>query len=159
MGWVAGIGIMALMVPTIVDVSYRGFFGPSVPGMVEFSEIGLVIVIFLGIGSAMTHGHHIHTPILTQSLPSHIGNRLLFLGRALMWVLILVILIGTIREAADSFAIREYRFGLVEVPIWPAKAVIPLGFAALLIEITIQLLEYGSRLSGKPITNDDPHAG
>lgn len=142
MAWIGGVGTLFLMFPTVVDVAYRGLFGPSVPGMVEYSEIGLVIVIYLGIASAFTEGSHIHTPLLTARLPGSIANRLRLFGRCAMWILIALTTVATFRVAQESFAIREFRFGLVEVPIWPAKAFIPIGFLALLAETSIQIYEY-----------------
>ena len=158
MAWLAGAGIILLMIPTLVDVFYREVFGPSVPGMVEYSELGLVAVIFLGIASALTHDVHIHTPVLTSRVSPRAAHRMRVAGRLVMWVVIAACLYGTIMEAQDSFAIREYRFGLIEVPIWPAKIIVPVGLAALLVEITMQCLE-GLFLSRPAHDESRDHAG
>lgn len=141
LGWFGGVGILLLMIPTVADVAYRKFFGPSIPGVIEFSEVGLVIVIIFGMGAALTDGAHICTPIMIDRLSPPTATTLRLIGRLIVGVMIAVMIVGTLQDALEAFAVREYRFGLIEVPVWPAKLAIPIGLSAILLEIGIQVVE------------------
>lgn len=147
LGALSGIGIALLALPTVVDVFYRKTFGPSVPGVVEISEVALVCVIILGMAAALRDGDHVATPILTDRLPERLGAALQVAGLVLVAILLAIMVVGTFRAAVISFNIQEYRMGLIQVPVWPAKAAIPLGLAALLIEVIIQVCDHFSRFS------------
>lgn len=142
LGALSGLGIALLTIPTVADVLYRKSFGPSIPGVVEVSEVVLVCVIILGMAAALRDGEHIATPVLTGRLPVRVAAAVQFVGLALVAILLAIMLAGTFRAAVMSFNIQEYRMGFVQVPIWPAKAAIPLGLAALLIEVVIQACEH-----------------
>ena len=133
--------IVLLMLPTVIDVGYRYIFGPSLSGFIEYSEVGLVVAVFLGMGVAMSDRVHIYTPVLTSRLSPVVADRVRLFGLVTVWLLVAVLVFGTTRVALESFSVREFRFGLVEVAIWPAKAAVALGLAALLLEVSIQLLE------------------
>ena len=141
MGWIAGAGTVVLMIPTVIDVTHRKLVGPSVAGLLEYSELGLVIVVYLGLAAAMVDHAHIYTPVVTSRLSKRVADRVRLGGQVLVWLLIALMVVGTAREAADSIAIGEYRFGIVQIPIWPGKVFIVLGLIALLAELTIQLYD------------------
>jgi TRAP-type C4-dicarboxylate transport system permease small subunit len=138
---IAGVGIALLMLPTVIDVSYRIVFGPSVPGLLEYSEVGLVAVAFLGMAATLQRGAHISTPIFTNALPPRAATVVRLLGSALVWLLLLALVIGTTATAVASIRISEYRFGMTQTAIWPAKLVIAIGLLLFLGEQTIQIVD------------------
>ena len=141
LSWIAGIGSVILMLPTLIDVGHRNMFGSSLPGFLEYSEVGLVFVIYLGMAGAMMDRTHIFTPVLTSRLSRLAGDIVRVVGLALVAVLLAVMVFGTTRVALESFSVREFRFGLVEVAIWPAKVAVSFGLCALLLEVGLQLIE------------------
>jgi TRAP-type C4-dicarboxylate transport system permease small subunit len=132
---ICGASIAVLMLLTCIDVGRRYVTGRSLPGVIEYSEVLLAGVVFLGMGMAQNGGAHVRMEALITR----------FRPRARAWVeagtaafgavLTAVLTVATAGEAIDSFQAGEYRHGLAEVPIWPAKMVIPLGLAILTAEL------------------------
>ena len=137
--WIAGIGIAVLMLPTVVDVTHRKIFGPSLPGMLEISEVGLVFVAYLAMASALASGTHISTPVLTSLLPNRIASTLRLAGKLIVWFVLVMMTLGSGLIAFESFLVGEFRFGLIQMPIWPAKVAVAIGLLMMLIEISIQI--------------------
>ena len=150
---IAGYGVMLLVIPTVLDVSYRLTFGPSVPGIVEYSEIGLVAVVFLGMASALRRNVHVSTPIFTSQLPGPVRHAVHFFAAVVVVVLLSLVTWGVIGEAQKSFVIGEYRFGLIEVPIWPAKGLVAFGMFLLWAEAVLQCIGRAAALAAEPQEN------
>lgn len=161
LSWLSGLGIMLLMVPTVIDVSYRYFIGASVPGMVEYSEVGLVFVVYLGIAYAQQEGAHIATPIVTARLSPRNGELLRVFGRVLLLLLLAFAFWRTAIVAIDATEIREFRMGSVSVPTWPARIVVAMGFLLIVIEVALDIFERLRALAqgqilGQPYTEVQP---
>jgi TRAP-type C4-dicarboxylate transport system permease small subunit len=153
LGIISGVGLALLAVPTVVDVFYRKAFGPSIPGVVEVSEITLVLTIILGMAVALRDGDHIATPVFTSRLKKRSAAMVEALGLVVMAVLLSFIFFGSFENAYRSFLIREYRMGFIEVPIWPAKAAIPIGILALLMEVLVQIIDKIEIIFGRPLVS------
>lgn len=137
--WASGVGIALLMLPTVADVTYRKLVGPSLPGALEISEIGVVFIAYLAMAAALHRGAHISTPILTDRLRPGTAHVARLVGMVVVWGLLALMVWGSAAIALESFSVREFRFGLVEVPIWPAKMIVPIGLFLMLVELTIQI--------------------
>lgn len=144
----SGAGIVLLMLPTVIDVSYRKAFGPSLPGIVEYSEVGLVVVVYLAMAAALRTKAHIATPILTSRLGARAAAFVRLAAQALMWVALGVMTYGSAGIALEATVSGEYRFGMIEVPVWPAKLAVPIGLLLLLVELTRQMLNETRVLHG-----------
>jgi TRAP-type C4-dicarboxylate transport system permease small subunit len=129
-GLLAGGGIVILMLLTVADVVRRKIAGPGVPGTVEWTEVVLVIVVFAGMMPAELTRAHIRTSVLTD----RVGRRQAALANGVAMLVVSAVVLWasyqTFETGRASFELREYRFGLVRVPVWPAKLIIP---AALLL--------------------------
>lgn len=153
LSWLSGVGILLLVLPTVADVTHRYLMGSSLPGMVEYSEVGIVFVVYLGVAHAMHEGAHIYTPIVTARLKPATAERVRLAGRMLLWALIVFATWRTTLAAIEASEIREFRFGSVMVPTWPARICVALGFALLLVEVTIDIWQ---RLRGAAAAPSHP---
>lgn len=144
---VAGIGIIALCVLTLADVSGRYLRNRSVTGTIEVTEVGLVCVVFLGMMGAHINGRHIRTPLLTNRLPSRPAHIIRIIVMSLSVIFLLWATYETALIALDSISRGEYRYGIVKVPIWPARAMIPIGLAALAFAMALTIVETWLKLS------------
>jgi TRAP-type C4-dicarboxylate transport system permease small subunit len=133
MGIGAGLVIIALTFITVADVTLRKA-GSSVPGAVETSEVLLVFAVFLAFGSAQVSGDHVSTSVLTGRLRPTARRWLRFTAAAIGIVTVIVMIIVTAQTALHSVQIGEYRFGIAQVPIWPARIIIVLGLIVFLVE-------------------------
>lgn len=135
--WTAALcggAIAVLMLLTCVDVARRYATGRSLPGVIEYSEVLLAGVVFLGMGMAQRQGAHVRMEALIARLRPRARAWVEAGTSAFAAVLTATLTVATADAAAASFEAGEYRHGLAEVPIWPAKMVIPVGLLILTAE-------------------------
>lgn len=137
---VAAAGIVMIMLATTGDVARRWVTGRSIPGAVEGSEVVLVIAVFLGLGLAQRQSTHVATAVVTNRVPARIAAAMRSFGLAMVVVFALWVMITTLAKAQHSFQTGEARFGLVQVPIWPGRLAITLGFLLLSLEAALDLV-------------------
>lgn len=133
-GSVSGAIVCALMVLTIVDIVLRKMSGQGVPGGIEYSEIFLVVGVFFALAAAQAEGFHVSTSVLTSRMPVTARRVSEAMGALLGGVIVAVMAYVATQAAWVSFTTGEYRFGLAEVAVWPARAAVALGLWLYLIE-------------------------
>lgn len=144
---VAGVGVLVLMLGTVVDVTLRTADGHGVPGVIEYTEVLLVVVVFLGLVTAARDGQHIRVGLLTERVPPRVAQVLRSLGLTISVGLVVWLIATTAIKAAASVRAGEYRFGLISVPVWPARVAIPIGLACLGLVLILMLVAQVTRYS------------
>lgn len=140
LGALGGIAILVLMFLTTIDVVLRKTTGQGVGGTVEISEVVLVAAVFLGLPAAQASGAHVATTVVTSHLSERTRRVVLVAVGLISTLIATVMLYATTLAAATSVENGEYRFGLVHVPVWPARIIIPIGVLLLLIEFVRHLM-------------------
>jgi len=143
---VAGLGLLPLIMLTIADVTRRSATGKSVLGTVEIIEIGMVCVVFLAMMGAQVNERHIRTPLVTNRLPSRAAHVVRLVAALVSIGFLSWIVYETGQVAMASVEAREYRFGIVRVPIYPAKVFIPIGLAGFAFALVMEALSLVGKL-------------
>lgn len=142
-GALAGIGslvLVYLMVATSVDVILRSATGRGLRGVVEYSELLLAVLVFLGLGHAQRTDAHIAIDVLVRRLP-RLTERIVTTAGLVITILVLLFLAyATASSAIASFQEGERHYGVTAAPMWPARAAIPLGFTVMALECLIQAM-------------------
>lgn len=149
----AGAGIFILMLLTVADGIKRTFFGRGIPGSVEITEVFLVIVIFAGMLGAEVTDSHISTSMVTDRLPTRVSRGIRLIGTTISFLGASLFAYATAGPALRSLAIQEVDFGLIRVPIYPAKIFIFLGFLLLALAILCGILRQIINLRHAPAGN------
>lgn len=149
LGIAAGIVIVALTFITVADVISRKL-GTSVPGAVEISEVLLVFTVFLAFGAAQVTGDHVSTSVLTGRLGPKARRWLRLPAAVIGLVTVAIMIIVTFQTALHSIEIGEYRFGIAQVPIWPARIIIVVGLIAFFVEYLRTTIEQFRRPDIEP---------
>lgn len=129
----AALGVVVMLWAIIADVGVRNLTNGSLPGMIEIGETMVVLVIFLGMMQAGVSGEHITITLLTGRLKQKVRR-----GVQLFAWLVSTVILGwmtwaTTLRAIASFTGQESRFGILSWPIWPARIVIAVGIASMLL--------------------------
>lgn len=140
-GVIAAVLIIVIMLSTAADVAVRQATGASIPGVVEYSEVLMVGLVFLGLAYAQRARAHIGVDLVTERMPVRVAHIARAIGLTIAFVVLAIMAYETFEVALRSFESREFRFGLVQVPIWPARMIIPIGLVALLLELSISLYD------------------
>lgn len=154
--------IAVIMLMTTADVVKRFLTGSSIPGTTEFSEVFLVGAVYLGLAFAMRVGAHVGVDIVIMRLPARVATIVQVLGLGISILILAWMTYETVGSALHSIAVNEFRYGTVQVPIWPAKVMVPIGLAALMLECLVVLgrvIRQDTTASGDPeqSTEDDLH--
>jgi len=143
LGIVGTVCILVLMILTTADVVLRYILGIPLKGAYEISEMLMVSSVFLGMAYTQLFHEHINADFLVSRLSKHtnlVTETVLLLPALLIYGLL--VWQGAI-FFVDSLRTGEYRWGLLRIPLWPARLMVPLGASFLCLrfigEIVINL--------------------
>ncbi|HBS50813.1 MAG TPA: C4-dicarboxylate ABC transporter permease [Rhodobacteraceae bacterium] len=147
----SGLAIFSLMFMAVWSVVGRKFFNAPLPGYVDWIEMAMPFIAFLGIAYVQRDGTHIRMDLVIGRL----GGRALWLAELVSVLLILVLILALIWGSWAHFD-RSFDFGSkwwsrdssidIGLPIWPAKLVVPVAFSVLVARLLIQVWGYGRAL-------------
>lgn len=141
LAFIAVLCIVAMLLAIVADVTRRTLAGESVPGVVELGEVAMVLIVFLGLGFAERRGAHVSMTLVVRKLRPRTAAIVNGLGLLLVVVVVGWMVWVTADRALDSFADKEFRFGLVRVPVWPARIAIAVGLALYFLELVFRLFD------------------
>jgi TRAP-type C4-dicarboxylate transport system permease small subunit len=141
-----------LMVSISLDVAWRELVNRSIPGMVELSETAVVFMVYLGMAQAESSGMHVRMTLVTDRIPARAAHALRVAAFAVTLAFVGWMAWETGLRALDSVQRLEFRYGLLDWPIWPARLVIPIGLAVLMLQVLFRL---GDSLSAALGRGDD----
>lgn len=135
------LAVVMMVLVTFFSVIGRSFFGAAIPDDIAISEIMLVVLVFVPFAYVQQLGQHIEITVVTDLLPEplsyHLGTIGLILGITIMSVTAWV----TTGNAVQSYVDGDIFYAsLYDIPIWPAKFVIPLGLWWWVLRMALQLL-------------------
>ncbi len=129
---VFALAISAVFIGLLALIGAADIFGTSilhmpVPSSVEYSEAGLVIVVFMGLAQAQRRRAHITVDIFSARFTGHVKQ--LSIGIAVMGA---ILFFGFIAwrsgfAAWESVLIDERSMGQVSFPVWPGKVLLCAG--------------------------------
>ena len=129
-----GLLIILLMIGVVADSLLRGVFGIAVWGILEFSTLMLLALIYLGLPSTQAERVNFRVSVFTDMLPSRwnflLAGVLLLLQLGVLGVLCWF----TWRSAIFSYSREEVSMGMVEIPLWPHRGLVSLGLSALWLQ-------------------------
>lgn len=136
---VAAACLFALMFYVTADVICRTVFGAPLKGTLEVSQIMLLIIVFLAIADTQTRKGHVRIELFSDHLPPR--------AQAILGVLYCVAGIGLFSMMlvyGATVALADMRTGVTTdqlgIPLFPAKAVIPVGALLMIVELIANLL-------------------
>lgn len=140
--WVGRVGLLLLMVHVAGDALLRSVFNQPLPGTLEYVESWYMpAVCLLGIVLAQHRGEQIEAPIVYDRLAPGLQRELSVITAVLTTVVLAAIAVGGAAEAFEQMG-RGERTRASQVPIWPARFLVPAGMLAAAAEV-VRLLVVG----------------
>lgn len=153
---ISGIAVFGLMVLAVVSVTGRQFFNRPLPGYVDWIELSMPIIAFLGVSYVQRLGGHVRMDIVVGQLK----GRALWLAELVTTICVLILIVLLIWGSWAHFD-RSFDFGApnwsrdstidIGLPIWPAKLIVPVAFTVLALRLCLQIWGFGRAF----IRNDD----
>lgn len=158
LGVLAALCVVLMMFATGADVVQRGLTGRSLAGVQEVTESLIVAVVWLGFAWAQMTREHVSVNLMTQRLGRRAAAVARLAGQGFVLVLASWMTWRTGVSAWESFVTGEVRFGLLQVPMWPARAAIPLGLIVFVAVVLVQAREHVLELRADAAAPADPPA-
>ena len=143
----SGLAIFSLMILAVISVGGRNLFAMPLPGYVDLIEQALPMIAFLGISLTQREGGHIRMDILVGKLK----GRTLWLAEIITVFAMLVLMVLLVWGSYEHF-LRAINFDAplwsndssvdINLPLWPAKLLVPLSFSVLWLRLAWQLVGY-----------------
>ncbi len=137
----SAIAIFAVMLLGVSQVLGRKFFNIPIPGYIDFIEQSMVVFAFFGIAYCQRLGGHVRMDLFMAKF----NGRILYFFEALATIVGLFVVTILIETSWLHF-LRAYEFGDstmdIQLPIWPAKLIIPLSFAVLWVRFAVQTVGF-----------------
>ncbi len=154
---VGGIGTIIAMLMGVMEIVGNQIIGIAVPGARELTESVMVLIVFGALAYAQLRRRHIRVELVyvrmgpkTRAAMDVIADlaALLFFG-LLLW--------QAYREVEFSLMFGEATDGLIRFPLWPARIVLAVGTAMLMLQLVLDLIIDITRVfTGREIENTDP---
>ena len=129
-----------IMVAMTVDAGYRNLFNHSIPGTFEIVEVALVLAVFLGLATAERTGSNVRVTLFTSLLTTRAAAWVRLFGLLVSLVIVLWFAGASVEKAMHSYAIGEYKRGIISFPMWPGRVIVAIGFSLLVAELTMGIL-------------------
>lgn len=131
---VAAFITLAMAVIGTIDVLTTNVIKQAVPGALEMSEVGLVLLLFFGLAVASRSGDHIKVDILTVRLPKQWQRICSSIGYFFTAVFFLFWTRQLWFLAKKSWSISETVAGLLQFPLYPVKIAVFLAMTIATVE-------------------------
>ena len=147
-GFVALLCLLFLMLGTTVDVTVRAITGRSLAGVFEMAETSMVLLVFLGLGWTKLDDAHIRVTMLLEKCSRRKQVFFEVIAWSMAALMLMILAYASTQDAIHSFAIREFRWGHVEFPIWWAKIALAVGLWFSCLQMALKALNIA--LTGEP---------
>jgi TRAP-type mannitol/chloroaromatic compound transport system permease small subunit len=152
--WCAWAILVAVAV-SATNAVVRKMFDMSSNAWLELQWVLFSLVFLLCASWTLRDNEHIRIDIVNNMLPRALRNAIEVVGHAFFLLpLTIVIIVTGIPFFTGSFAINEQSTNAGGLPQWPAKALIPLGFALLCAQAISELIKRIAIIRG---LIPDPH--
>ena len=141
--------IWFMMLMIVADIILRAIFNMPLPSTVEISESAMVFIAFLAFGYTEATGGHIRVDILASRLSERAASWLNIVGCLVGMFFFSLILWDTGQHAIESWHVREFMTGVLPLPVYPAKFMVPLGCALLIVQFLVGLVRSSFKALGR----------
>lgn len=148
----AGTVLLLLMLLTVADVAMRSVLGAPIFGTIDISELGLVLVVFLGLAYCGRTGGHVSVDLLESVMSPGVSLLSGILTRLLSVAVLGLLAWRTMAKAADARTYGDVS-NLLGIPHWPFLYAIALSaalFALVLVLDAVALLSGRGPEAPKP---------
>lgn len=149
---VGGVGMLLSMFLGTADVIGTQMLGYPVPGALEITESTMVLIVFGALTYGQIRRRHIRVELLYTRLPPR-GRAALDILADLCGLLFFGLLLWQgINEAEFSMQIGEATDGLVRFPLYPARIILAVGTALLIVRLVLDVIvDAGHLINGTEV--------
>jgi len=154
---IASLLLLLLMILTVSDVILRSVHGAGVKATLTYVTLLMAASAALALPMAELSKTHVRTPVLTARLAPGPRRWIRVVGLVVSIMFVALATYSTGDSAITAFSVGERTAGLEQLPLWPSKAALALGFLLLLLQLLRELkTEVFRRNSPAPKEGEGP---
>ncbi|TCL01351.1 TRAP-type C4-dicarboxylate transport system permease small subunit [Shimia isoporae] len=143
----SGLAVFSLMVMAVVSVGGRNIANQPLPGYVDWIEVAMPLIAFMGISFTQREGGHIRMDMVIGALRGRTLYAVEFLTTAVILAVMLLLVWGSWAHFERSFDFAAPLWSRdssidIGIPLWPAKLLAPVAFSVLCVRLLLQLWAY-----------------
>ena len=142
---VAGVLVFGLMLLGVAQVVARNLFSAPIFGYIDIVEVFMVGFTILSIAYVQRLGGHVRMEVLLSALKGRSLWLCELISCALTSAIVALLIPGSYAHFNRAFEFGDSTMD-VELAIWPAKLVVPIALAMLLVRLIIQMAGYARML-------------
>lgn len=142
---VSALATLCMVILIAGDLFARNVMRASIPGAAEISTTLLVFMVYCGLAGAQAAKGHFNITFVLMLLPPRLRWVLDVAALALLCLITASLCWLTGGSAVSSYLRGESSWGIVIVPIWPARIAITVGFALLSLQALLDCLRATTR--------------
>lgn len=144
--------IILLMVLITADVIARNFFGAPIPGVVEMTEAGIVMLVYLQVGHTLRVNRFIRSDGFFGMLQERRPRIALVFGLVfnLTGAMLFALICYAVRERVADAWRGDFYIGIqgtFTFPVWPIELAILIGSAVMILQFLAFAARDGMRLA------------
>ena len=145
------LGMLAAMLVGVADVVGTEFLGRPVLGTLEFTESSMVLVVFGALAYAQERRAHIRVELLYSFVGPRGKSFMEAVTHIVAFIFFALVAWQGYVELLYSWEIKESTMGSVRFPLYPARVLLLVGVALLLLRLAIDIAQDIGRLRrGEP---------
>jgi TRAP-type mannitol/chloroaromatic compound transport system permease small subunit len=142
MARVTGVLIIVIMIAVVIDAVLRGILGIAIWGVLEVGVLLLLALIYLGLPATQANRENFRVSIFAERFPPWVDRIVTWLLLAVQIAVLGILCWTSWRSSIYSFNRDEVSFGIVQIPLWPSRAMVSIGLSLLIIQSLMAALEY-----------------
>lgn len=136
----AGFAAFAMMLLVGADIVGRKFFNAPVEGTYEITEGLLTFIIYAGVTYTQLERSHVRVTLIADRLSSRVRSGMLGVTCFIGFIFFIYVSYCMFSFAWDSWTVREMKWGTVEYPLYPVKALAGAGMFLLGVQFLLDSL-------------------
>jgi TRAP-type mannitol/chloroaromatic compound transport system permease small subunit len=142
MARVTGVLIILIMIAVVIDAVLRGIMGIAIWGVLEVGVLLLLALIYLGLPATQANRENFRVSIFAERFPPWVDRIVTWLLLGVQLAVLGILCWTSWRSSIYSFNRDEVSFGMVQIPLWPSRAMVSVGLSLLIIQSITAALEY-----------------
>lgn len=151
MGYASQLILLGMVFLTTIDVIGRFFFNNPITGTFELTELGLALVIFLGLGLTHMHNEHIAIDIVTDKF-SRIGQAITDIIIDSFIAIFMTIVAWQMWEKAQRISDANTTTGDLKLPISIFIIFAAFGMLTFALSALVKILNVLKKVVGKNVS-------
>ncbi|MDP4594748.1 MAG: TRAP transporter small permease [Beijerinckiaceae bacterium] len=150
----AGLCLLGLMLITFVDVVGRYFFDAALPFAVEIIQLGMGLLVFLGLGLTTLDRGHISVDLITSSVPGFV-QKVLALTSAIAASVFFSLAAWQLSVRAVTFKSDKLTTEVLLLPVYPVAFIMAISAAFVAMICIFQIFRADKAAEANPFAEFD----